>query len=304
MLLYEKDGHFLPHRDSEKEDGMFGTLILQLPSVFSGGSLAVKHDGKTKDFFHDKESASSVHVTAFYADCEHEVRRVWSGRRLCLVYNLVADSVEQCPSYSVNANVEAELFRIANYWRGHRAERKLGFPLTHFYTKQNFSFTSMKGEEAHVLTTLTSAKCPRGRPIFEVWLVLMERHFTYFSYDIDGKEYTSEDIRVLKLLNKNGKKIRLVDEETCYWKMFQRPDGWMVNEVDFDDYAEQNDLENWYVDTDDETEDEHYAPNSLRSVVFRKFGPTKHTEGALFTGNEGVPDEYWYHAGAIVISPK
>ena len=31
MVLYKKDGHFKPHRDTEKEPGMFGTLIIQLP---------------------------------------------------------------------------------------------------------------------------------------------------------------------------------------------------------------------------------------------------------------------------------
>jgi hypothetical protein len=29
MLIYETNGHFLPHRDTEKEVGMFGTMILQ-----------------------------------------------------------------------------------------------------------------------------------------------------------------------------------------------------------------------------------------------------------------------------------
>ena len=36
LLLYEEGGHFKPHTDSEKEDGMFGTLIVQLPSLFKG----------------------------------------------------------------------------------------------------------------------------------------------------------------------------------------------------------------------------------------------------------------------------
>eukprot|EP01040_Poterioochromonas_malhamensis_P023567 gene23567-28942_t len=31
MLLYEEGGHFLPHRDTEKEPGMFGTFLLQIP---------------------------------------------------------------------------------------------------------------------------------------------------------------------------------------------------------------------------------------------------------------------------------
>jgi hypothetical protein len=39
LLLYETGGHFLAHRDTEKEPGMFGTLIIQLPSTFTGGDL-------------------------------------------------------------------------------------------------------------------------------------------------------------------------------------------------------------------------------------------------------------------------
>ena len=39
MLLYKTGGHFKKHRDTEKEKGMFATLILQLPSKYSGGEL-------------------------------------------------------------------------------------------------------------------------------------------------------------------------------------------------------------------------------------------------------------------------
>ena len=31
MVLYKERGHFKAHRDTEKEPGMFGTLIIQLP---------------------------------------------------------------------------------------------------------------------------------------------------------------------------------------------------------------------------------------------------------------------------------
>ncbi|CAB9518765.1 expressed unknown protein [Seminavis robusta] len=34
LLLYETGGFFKKHRDTEKEDGMFATLVIQLPSVF------------------------------------------------------------------------------------------------------------------------------------------------------------------------------------------------------------------------------------------------------------------------------
>ena len=36
LLVYETGGLFRPHRDTEKADGMFGTLVLVLPSAHSG----------------------------------------------------------------------------------------------------------------------------------------------------------------------------------------------------------------------------------------------------------------------------
>ena len=44
MLIYEKGDFFLSHRDSEKEKGMFGTLIIGLPSPHRGGELLVRGD--------------------------------------------------------------------------------------------------------------------------------------------------------------------------------------------------------------------------------------------------------------------
>jgi predicted 2-oxoglutarate/Fe(II)-dependent dioxygenase YbiX len=46
--LYEKGGFFKPHRDTEKEDKMFATLIIQLPTEYEGGQLIVNHNGLNK----------------------------------------------------------------------------------------------------------------------------------------------------------------------------------------------------------------------------------------------------------------
>ena len=35
LLMYEEGDHFNPHRDSEKEDGMFATMVLLLPSAYT-----------------------------------------------------------------------------------------------------------------------------------------------------------------------------------------------------------------------------------------------------------------------------
>jgi hypothetical protein len=53
LLLYEQGGHFAAHQDTEKERGMIGTLVVQLPCCegHSGGSLAVRHRGM--QYVHD-----------------------------------------------------------------------------------------------------------------------------------------------------------------------------------------------------------------------------------------------------------
>jgi hypothetical protein len=45
LLIYDKGSFFLSHRDTEKQPGMFATLVLALPSLSSGGELVVRHKG-------------------------------------------------------------------------------------------------------------------------------------------------------------------------------------------------------------------------------------------------------------------
>jgi hypothetical protein len=90
MLIYEKGDFFLPHKDSEKEKGMFGTLVIGLPSTHSGGELLVRFDGKEKSISFDTCAANyEIPYAAFYADCDHEIKPLTAGYRVCLVYNLI-----------------------------------------------------------------------------------------------------------------------------------------------------------------------------------------------------------------------
>jgi hypothetical protein len=90
LLVYEKGGFFLPHRDSEKQDGMVASLIVVLANPFEGGALVVRHGAGKQDLrFEQVAQGKAPCYAAFYADCEHEVQRVTHGVRLCLAYNLV-----------------------------------------------------------------------------------------------------------------------------------------------------------------------------------------------------------------------
>ena len=110
LLLYEKGGHFKPHRDSEKQDGMFATLVLQLPSIFKGNHFIINHGDKTKmiELDQDKSKYEMLYV-AHYADCEHEVLPLESGYRLALVYNLIWTGSTKLPSFDKNNEIIEEL---------------------------------------------------------------------------------------------------------------------------------------------------------------------------------------------------
>ena len=97
LLVYEPGGFFLPHRDTEKTDGMIATLSVSLPVAGAGGELVVRHhDRELVVRHHDREVAvdmraeepSELAFAAFYADCTHEIRPVLEGHRLSLVFNL------------------------------------------------------------------------------------------------------------------------------------------------------------------------------------------------------------------------
>jgi predicted 2-oxoglutarate/Fe(II)-dependent dioxygenase YbiX len=89
LLLYEEGCFFKAHRDGEKRDRMVATLVITLPAVHGGGELVVRHEGQEQIVdFSRPEGRHQIQFAAFYADCEHEVKPLRSGHRLCLVYNL------------------------------------------------------------------------------------------------------------------------------------------------------------------------------------------------------------------------
>ena len=90
LLLYEEGGFFKKHRDTEKAKGMFATLVVQLPSKFTGGSFVVSHGGECETFSLGAggDAAYDCHFVCHYADCEHEIKKVESGHRLALIYSL------------------------------------------------------------------------------------------------------------------------------------------------------------------------------------------------------------------------
>lgn len=149
LLLYEEGAFFKAHKDSEKVPGMFGTLVICLPSEHTGGEVYLVHDKKKRTLETAPSSAFDISMLAWYSDVSHEVRPISSGYRLVLTYNLVQD--QGMPKQSAGALDEyhARLERLLKTWnRDYRQFEKFIYPLEHQYTKANLSLASLKGHDA------------------------------------------------------------------------------------------------------------------------------------------------------------
>ena len=82
LNIYGPGGFFKPHVDTPRSGQMFGSLVVSLPTQFSGGELVVRH--KNKEIKYDWSSSESnpsngLQWAAFFSDIEHEVLPVTNG---------------------------------------------------------------------------------------------------------------------------------------------------------------------------------------------------------------------------------
>lgn len=269
LLLYEAGGHFKPHRDTEKEPGMFGTLIVQLPAEHTGAVFEVQHNGITKRFEHAKDSADECYFTAFYGDCEHTVRPVESGHRLVLVYNLVRTAAGLAPSLSLQETMErrAALQAAAKSWaEDWDGPEKLACVLDHLYTEQSFGYDMLKGSDKKVVDFLCAAADDSGNALFEVFLVLMEQSKVNNGWDDLGGDEDEDSIRQIRCVS-------------------ARPDSapWMREAKITVDLA-----------TEKLGEDSIFCHDPVREEA----------DEDEFQGNEGPTITQWYNGSLVVFWPR
>lgn len=178
LLVYGPGDFFLPHRDTEKEPGMFGTLVITLPGEFVGGALVVRHDGRAETV-PLRAGSSGVHWVAFYADCTHEVKPLESGIRVALVYNLVRQGA---PTRPVSGGAVAG--RIASDLRawGPDDPVKLAFVLEHRYSEAEIGWTKLKGADDGRAMVLRDAAAAAG----------VTAHLALLSVDV---EWSAEELQ-------------------------------------------------------------------------------------------------------------
>ncbi|EGZ27149.1 hypothetical protein PHYSODRAFT_467929 [Phytophthora sojae] len=141
LLVYEEGGHFLKHQDTEKEDGMIATLVVQPPSLHQGGDLVVFRDGQVKhrhDFGTAEGTATYLpHYAVHYADAEHAVEKVTKGFRLALVYSVCLPPNMRHLERNPNKPLAGALADAIETMEG--GDECFALPLAHKYTQKSIS---------------------------------------------------------------------------------------------------------------------------------------------------------------------
>ena len=175
--VYADGGHFAPHKDTPRGEGMFGTLVVCLPSKFQGGDLVLSHRGVVKkfawgDLIDRQKNPKQCHWAAFFGDVDHEIKRIWSGGRVTLTY-LLRRGEGGVPSRDASSDDLAP--RIREAWRALLTDKSflpkggtLAYPCCHLYhqdarfqAKQSpisqKSATMLKGRDHLVAATTLEA---------------------------------------------------------------------------------------------------------------------------------------------------
>eukprot|EP00947_MAST-08B_sp_MAST-8B-sp1_P006524 g6524.t1 len=273
LVLYEEGGFFSPHKDTEKEPGMFATLVVQLPALHEGGALLVHHREETKTYDHSAESDARFFATAFYADCVHELREVTAGHRLCLIYNLIRVGQGPVPSLATADRTLGDLSAACDAWEqiyDGAGPKRLAKMLEHEYTETNISFDALKGNDAIMADLIRSS----GK--FDVHLALLEKHERgsagvssgwrrgWGDDDDDGAAgATMEDI-----IDQSTSTVRWIDTRG--------------EDVEFED-IDEHDLIDDVTSTNDIFEDEDPARQEYEGYM----------------GNYGPTLEYWYYKAVL-----
>lgn len=267
MLIYEKGDFFLTHKDSEKEKGMFGTLIIALPSKHSGGELLVRFDGKEECIdFSTGAGNFKMPFAAFYADCEHEVKPVISGYRINLVYNLIQKNRGNSIKIEPQTGIVKRLANLLQQEEYNPEKSAKVILLGHQYTPENFSLDSLKLNDRSKAEALQQAADKAG----------------YYS------------------------KMALVTSYVAGTPMYDDyyDEGGYDEDSEMEDvYDESLSIDHWMDEGVPSLEINFDKEDLIASFHLEDDEPIiKEMEG--YMGNYGPDLMHWYHYGAVILWPK
>lgn len=279
LLLYGKGCFFLPHRDTEKIDNMFATLVISLPSPHEGGELVISHAGESYSYSFAGKGKFSPEYAVFYADCFHEVKPVLSGYRLCLVYNLALADRSVQPQLSKNDGIIEQVDSYIQKWSSEQHKTPfLTYLLDHSYTEKNLRHSNLKNSDYSKASILLKAASKHKCKAYLCLVSYYEE--SYGDYDNDGYRYSRYRGEMRECDESNYTECGINTRE-IYAHHFLGDDG---NKIKLAKIL--------------------LSEEALLGNEPLIGGPGREVSISEATGNSGATKELWYHRGAVVIWPE
>lgn len=277
LLVYDEGSFFVSHRDTEKAQGMFATLVLALPSASTGGELVVRHKGREARLDLRCEEPSEAAFATFYADCVHEVLPVTAGCRATLVFNLLRRGRGAMPVPPSYESEQAGIAALLGSWSAAKklpdddSPEKLIYPLEHAYTSAELGFATLKGADAAAASVLAAA-APQAD---------CDLHLALLSIEESGSAEYSGNYGSRRSRGSDEFEAGEVDERHAFLSEWQRADGGpsILAELPIED-------------------EELSPPDTLDGMA------PDEEEFHEATGNAGVSFERTYQRAALVLWPR
>ena len=141
---------------------MFATIVVVLPTPFTGGDAYLSHSGQKVVLNTSGQSLSKTTVLAWYTDVMHEIKPIMSGYRVALSYNLVHTTTSLRPSLTDNAGPLLKLRHVLLSWKQNDEDDldRLVIKLDHDYSHANLSASALKGSDAQRQTSEAVGRVP------------------------------------------------------------------------------------------------------------------------------------------------
>ena len=171
---------------------MFGTLVVVLPSPFTGGEMTLRQSKEEKEFdtsIHSKDQSSFI---CFYSDVFHKVHAVKSGYRLALVYNLVSKPGTRISAPMTMNESMTKLREMFAEWIERDSKAKLAptflaHVLKHQYSKFGLDFSEVKGKDKTKVNFLQTVAKELG---FSIYLAQFDVRITGVGRELDMDRYS------------------------------------------------------------------------------------------------------------------
>lgn len=200
---------------------MFATMVIVLPSSFTGGDLEISHDGQNVTHSLSSTSAYSTSVLGWYADLLHKVHPLTSGYRLALTYNLVrptkADSNSPPPPISPPDLTfwQADLRKaITKELINTEPTTKVVYLLDHMYPTVMPRYADLKGRDKHLLDVLLPFVAGEFEGQFRLALATLDISEEFDDYDgLSCSPSRSLGANVWLKLSENGQVVEYTKDE-------------------------------------------------------------------------------------------